>query len=355
MNYTERGQARGRGGALSGLLVDAVLGVNPPAPRSPVVAAVRPRTSHPRCRTARGLPVRGPGRPSSPGSPGRRPWRSPRDVPGRDHAHPRDGRSTNWPCRDTRRATASPTHRHWAREGAWYRPWCCPPPSLAFVDGHSAGEHRDVELTRAGRICIDIDAAVIMTLGSFAGRIKSGLVILGDQFGGPGTPETSARPDSRRPPRRRSIRTGRPPGPSGRPRWRRAGSTDSPSVITIVHRPHHSPDPEQRPGYTPSEVPPLKRTMTGSLVPSRRPATRTGAPPDADRSHHRRPDPSYLSPYPRSSRITTAAAPLPVTIVASVPPSSPHQFNCCCPGVARARCVRVGGFLTGYDLERRFP
>jgi hypothetical protein len=39
-----------------------------------------------------------------------------------------------------------------------------------------------LELARSGRICIDIDAAVIMTLGPFGGRIKSRIVIFGHQF-----------------------------------------------------------------------------------------------------------------------------------------------------------------------------
>jgi len=46
---------------------------------------------------------------------------------------------------------------------------------------HRYGKHRGLVHARSGRIRIDIDAAVIMTLGSFGGRIKRRSVILSER------------------------------------------------------------------------------------------------------------------------------------------------------------------------------
>ena len=118
-----------------------------------------------------------------------------------------------------------------------------------------------MELARSGRICIDIDAAVIMTLGPFGGSIKSRIVIFGHQFH-----------DQWRAPRRGPTAAPSVMGRGADGRWitldERVPSMNGwfghperlappRSVVTIAQRRHRSPYVEQRIGYTPSKFVPI--------------------------------------------------------------------------------------------------
>jgi hypothetical protein len=109
-----------------------------------------------------------------------------------------------------------------------------------------------VVLARSGRIRIDIDAAVIMTLGPFGGRIKSRSSIFDDRLQGLGAPEMCAASttDDRAEWSGRTI-DGSPAAMNG---WCAATNQGQGprSVVTIEYQDRRSPYLEQRDRYTPS-------------------------------------------------------------------------------------------------------
>ncbi len=124
-------------------------------------------------------------------------------------------------------------------------------PSSTVTNEASIGAHL---LARPGRIRIDIDAAVIMTLGPFGERIKSGFVIFGDQFRTLRTLQTpfvrsmlerAGRPGRTFATSAEAINRGRVIG-EGTRRMR--------SVITIAHQRSDLSYIERHFNYTPSKV-----------------------------------------------------------------------------------------------------
>ncbi len=106
----------------------------------------------------------------------------------------------------------------------------------------------------SGRICIDIDAAVIMTLGPFGERIKSGLVIFGDQCRVPRARQTPPTQTLIQGARRGHPTADRSTVPMNGWRTARCEKNRARSVVTI---PHQTSDPsyvEQQLNYTPSKV-----------------------------------------------------------------------------------------------------